>query len=132
MKSNCSAYTLKYLPSLGTNYITIDSHVVEDKMGTLKPSISTLCNITTDMDANNYTTYSTTVVNLPLTNPSLCDVSATNFLPCWSSYRIMFGSNMVATQSSGRGTDWAKILTDEGGIAGGIAFFTWFLSIYAG
>jgi hypothetical protein len=49
---------------------------------------------------------------------------------CGAHIDLRLKSNMVQRQTSRRGTDWVQILTDESAIAGGVVFFTWFLSIY--
>jgi hypothetical protein len=49
--------------------------------------------------------------------------------PCQGGIDVQFSSMLVTTQTSRYSRDRTQMLTDEGGVVGGIMFVTWFLSI---
>lgn len=49
---------------------------------------------------------------------------------CTVTLWVNFASSLVTTQKSERATNTLRILTDEGSIAGGVLFLTWFLGIF--
>lgn len=60
-------------------------------------------------------------------NPSNCsDSSGECFKILWVGRNTLFAN----TRTSGRGSDWTKVILDESAIAGGVAFCVWFLTIY--
>lgn len=123
----CSLFDAQYVPVMGTNYITVEPYKMDDAVGALQsPEIPAAC-----AKHTNYTYYRSSINHFAYTDRSTCDVGSHNFTgPCMSATHISFATNMVTTQQSKHGTDWMQMLTDEGSIAGGIMFFTWFLGIY--
>lgn len=129
----CNLFNAQYLPVLGTNYINVERSEIDDRRNALHWN-STKCSV----NQKNYTRYASyrfTVNHLDDTNLSRCDVDSKGYSggpdeTCMSSNHIGFSTNMVSQQTSKRKTNWKKILTDEGSIAGGIMFFTWFLGIF--
>lgn len=72
----------------------------------------------------------TAFLDLPLAD-SRCDVGGDDYQGnncTFTLYTVQ--SPVVTTQKSAHGTDALKILTDEGGILGGILFVTWFFGIF--
>ncbi|KAK4545569.1 hypothetical protein LTR36_002919 [Oleoguttula mirabilis] len=49
---------------------------------------------------------------------------------CQTQLSIFFDSFLVQKQTSERGTNWKRMLLDEGSIVGAICFVMWFLTIY--
>ncbi|OQN97496.1 hypothetical protein B0A48_16649 [Cryoendolithus antarcticus] len=69
-------------------------------------------------------------LGVPLEN-SHCDVGGNNYTGANCSFSMFISqSNVITTQKSSHGTNALKILTDEGGILGGILFVTWFFGIF--
>nr|OQO22447.1 hypothetical protein B0A51_06245 [Rachicladosporium sp. CCFEE 5018] len=83
---------------------------------------------------NSYSYYTGTAdsayLGVPLEN-SHCDVGGNNYTGANCSFSMFISqSNVITTQKSSHGTNALKILTDEGGILGGILFVTWFFGIF--
>ena len=53
----------------------------------------------------------------------------TNPGPCIGDIDIRYSTMLVTTQTSTYSKSWVEMLTEEGGIVGGIMFVTWFLGI---
>jgi hypothetical protein len=64
---------------------------------------------------------------------SSCDKAGANYnndTPCSLVLSVQIRSEILTTQTSSHGTTALDILIDEGGILGGILFFTWFFGIF--
>jgi hypothetical protein len=64
---------------------------------------------------------------------SSCDRAGANYnndTPCSLVLSVQIRSEILTTQTSSHGTTALHILIDEGGILGGILFFTWFFGIF--
>nr|OQO16140.1 hypothetical protein B0A51_14050 [Rachicladosporium sp. CCFEE 5018] len=83
---------------------------------------------------NRYSYYTGTAdsayLGVPLEN-SHCDVGGNNYTGANCSFSMFISqSNVITTQKSSHGTNPFKILTDEGGILGGILFVTCFFGVF--
>ncbi|KAK5113611.1 hypothetical protein LTR85_010840 [Meristemomyces frigidus] len=117
--------------------VTADTFVLSDLVGALDESRGSLASALCSPDVlklTNYTYYSarleTVAAGSSLVDSS-CDVSAATYeQPCTFNLVFFLSSSLVTTQTSSRGADTLQILIEEGGIVGGILFFTGFLGIF--
>jgi hypothetical protein len=111
--------------------LDLQQSTVEDKVG----AIDLPKTPTSNCDAKSFSEYNTysfrmNTIGAPL-NISTCTKSSPDYKsPCYFTTRMTMSSMLVTSQTSTRGTNWQKILFDEGSIVGGIMFVTWFLGIY--
>ena len=124
----CDIFTYEYFQPLGFNYINIERTKINDPVNALKRGVSS-CSANHTLHKY-YSSYSTTVSQLPLRNVSICDVGQNETDVCPSTVFLRYSTNMVTYRTSARGTTWKKIITDESSIAGGVLYFTWFLGLY--
>lgn len=80
----------------------------------------------TGVSMNNYTVYRSTIEPDYL-QPNLTECATGK---CDLRIQILVEDLTTETYESARGTDKVKILVDEAGVLGGVAFFVWFLGIY--
>jgi hypothetical protein len=135
-KSACGnpPYYYAYAVPLSTaSLLKIDStasHLVDNARQFDAQSLATKsCPYTEDYM---YYTASTSVGNIGLPLPgSDCDVGSEGGKgSSCSLVSLMYQSPVVTVQTSQHGTNATKILTDEGGLVGGILFATWFFGIF--
>lgn len=95
-----------------------------------------------DPEFRNYITYRYTLITygppqaIPDTKITGCGVNGTappdnqlENLPCLGAIDVRMQTMLVSTETSQYSKSRVSILTDEGGIVGGIMFITWFFSI---
>lgn len=128
--SDCTLFNGQYVPALGTNYFGVEPSEIQDNVGALNQS--TIRCSASNRTYSHYSTYRTTLDHINWLNTSSCDVADKEYYkgPCTAFHNIAFSTNMVTRQRSGHGTSFKQIVVDEGSIAGGVMFFTWFLGLY--
>lgn len=129
---DCSFLTGQYVPVLGTNYLWIERMDFDDKRGDLTNGRNaSKCSLSARQFPS-YSTYRSTITHFDLNDKSTCDYASSKYkdVACESNNFIRFSSNMINMQTSGRGSSWLKMLTDEGAIVGGVMFFTYFIGVY--
>ncbi|TKA33980.1 hypothetical protein B0A54_14857 [Friedmanniomyces endolithicus] len=80
-----------------------------------------------------YNQYDVSVETLPMVTGGgpQCDLGLPGYTgPCPASLMVSYSSLLVTTLRSNHGTDWLKMLLEEGSIVGGIMFVTWFFNIF--
>ncbi|KAK1810277.1 hypothetical protein LTR12_015341 [Friedmanniomyces endolithicus] len=80
-----------------------------------------------------YNQYDVSVQTLPMVTGGgpQCDLGLPNYTgPCPAMLMMSYSSLLVTTLRSSHGTDWLKMLLEEGSIVGGIMFVTWFFNIF--
>lgn len=125
---------MQYVPVLGYNYIGVEQTEINDAVDALEKNTSA-CSVSNRpySDYRRHASYRVTVNHLRLIDQKVCDVGSKGYEKasvCPSVNYIHFSTNMVTRQTSSHGTDWKKIIVDEGSIVGGVMFFTWFLGLY--
>lgn len=137
---NCGSPPFYYtLNTELTTYTELDLIVqrtaIDDSAGVLSDQRSApddlgLCSAKRD----HYTYYSAqpNIRVLGNSSPANCDIYSVNYKneTCGFQLYVQVRSELLTTQKSSHGTTNLKILIDEGGILGGILFFTWFFGIF--
>ncbi|KAF7194249.1 hypothetical protein HII31_04486 [Pseudocercospora fuligena] len=111
----------------GTLYITAEPYQITDDLNAMHRSSKDNC----DSLFRSYTAFRTSTSPLvDFGSPTHCSTSDPDSGYCHGDVRLVLSSLLTTMYTSKRGTDWKKMFTDEGGIAGGIALLTWFCGIF--
>ena len=129
----CGLITAFLFPARGRSQVSLEMITIDDEVKAFNYSYNPQC----DIDAfRHYNTYRTSFISYEVNNDPGCLISSstpppdqTDPLPCVGDVDIHFSSMLVTEQTSDYAKDWVGMLTDEGGIVGGIMFVTWFLGI---
>lgn len=101
---------------------------MSDDVGAVEPSDKQQCGALT-----HYTYYMTEVSSTGTTNSTPCDTSSPDYqksYACISQVTLRYSTFLDTEFKSMRKLDKKQIYIDEGAIAGGVVFLTWFFSIF--
>jgi hypothetical protein len=126
---NCSIIPINLFPARQRTRLSIEQLIVDDAIGAIEYP-HTACD-----KFRRYNSYAVSVLpygSAAGTLPDQCDVSVTENTSeyCINDVSIVFTTMRTTTLTSGRPKSWKEMLTDEGGIVGGIQFATWFFTIF--
>ncbi|KAK0776913.1 hypothetical protein LTR57_011314 [Friedmanniomyces endolithicus] len=114
----------------------VSQHAIYLRQTTIADDVGAIIEVSGDCSADIYTHYNqyeTSVQTLPMITgqDSQCDLGLPNYAgPCPAVLTMSYSSLLVTTLRSSHGTDWLKMLLEEGSIVGGIMFVTWFFNIF--
>ncbi|KAK0275426.1 hypothetical protein LTR35_011128 [Friedmanniomyces endolithicus] len=114
----------------------VSQHAIFLRQTTIADDVGAIIEVSRDCSADIYTHYNqyeTSVQTLPMITgqEDQCDLGLPNYTgPCPAVLTMSYSSLLVTTLRSSHGTDWLKMLLEEGSIVGGIMFVTWFFNIF--
>lgn len=130
--STCELVTWVVVPALALNSINVEQINIQDNEHALLSNNIKTCGLFKNVA---YYRVSVTSVALPEWVMATCDVSNrtgtyVNNSSCELTTNIWYSSYMTTTFTSERKKARKDVLLDESSIAGGITFFTYFLSVF--
>lgn len=125
---DCGIIALTEIPALGSNTLTVSRTDVADDLGLLqRPNNSTVCsNI-----PRTYSSYDFQLSSTGVVDPTVCDSSKQDPGICISQLIVRYSTFLTTRMESEHKIDWVDILSEEGGILGGIQWIMWFFTIFA-
>jgi hypothetical protein len=124
----CGLIALHEMPAIGSNSFLLTPSYYDDT------KLKVLPRNTTNPDCNNlsrsYFEYDVKLSSTGIYNYSACDRKYTDTGTCISQAMIRFSTFDLQSFTTVHGKSATEILTDEGGIIGGIAFLFWIFSIW--
>jgi hypothetical protein len=133
---NCGIMRARLFSAPIESQIALEQVIINDKVKAIDYSdFSSICD---RPEFRHYSTYRQSLVQYgqPYQAPN-CRINGTvppewdQLWPCQGHIDLTFGSMLVTTLTSDYSRDRVQMLTDEGGIIGGIMFGTWFFSIFS-
>lgn len=142
--NNPDKFTTYGAHSYGENHIYLGVRTVVDTFNVLNKDKDTTQSNTNSQEATNsssctapglrrYDHHAASGFYAGSGTPAECVLSSDSLdqtADCQTHLSFFFDSFTVETATSGRGTDWRRILLDEGSIVGGVWFVLWVLTGY--
>ncbi|KAK5126767.1 hypothetical protein LTR85_009701 [Meristemomyces frigidus] len=131
--NNPDKFTTYGAHSYGENHVYLRTQTVVDTFNALNNHSAADTSTCSNPGLKRYDHYSAQGFYAGSGTPAKCVLSSDSLdqtADCQTHLSIYFDSFMVATETSARGTDWKRMLLDEGSIVGGVVFVMWFLTIY--
>ena len=128
----CGIIHADLFPARGRVYVAIEQIYINDIVNAI--NYSPECDLE---EFRSYVTYRTKVIPYAgQFGPTECAYPNTataseiaGMTACWGDIDVRFQTMLVNNQWSEYPKNWIDMLTDEGGIIGGIMFITWFMEI---